>query len=67
LDWDMFPALGIEQRLSHLCYWVLAFEVRNEEYGLRIPGVVIEPAVGEAHRDKVLKELAVYGLEARSA
>jgi uncharacterized protein (DUF58 family) len=67
LDWDMFPSLGIEQRLSHLCYWVLAFEARNEEYGLRIPGVVIEPAVGEAHRDRVLKELAVYGLEARSA
>ncbi len=67
LDWDMFPSLGIEQRLSHLCYWVLAFEARNEEYGLRIPGVVIDPAVGETHRDRVLKELAVYGLEVRSA
>jgi uncharacterized protein (DUF58 family) len=66
LDWDMFPGLGIEQRLSHLCYWALAFEGRNEEYGLRIPGVVIEPALGEAHRDRVLKELAVYGLEVRS-
>jgi len=66
LDWDMFPGLGIEQRLSHLCYWALAFEARNEEYGLRIPGVVIEPALGEAHRDRVLKELAVYGLEVRS-
>jgi len=66
LDWDMFPGLGIEQRLSHLCYWALSFEARNEEYGLRIPGVVIEPALGETHRDRVLKELAVYGLEVRS-
>ena len=66
LDWDMFPGLGIEQRLSHLCYWALAFEARNEEYGLRIPGIAIEPALGEAHRDRVLKELAVYGLEVRS-
>jgi uncharacterized protein (DUF58 family) len=60
LDWHMFPGLGIEQRLSHLCYWALQFEGRNEEYGLRLPGVVIEPGMGEKHRDRVLKELALY-------
>jgi uncharacterized protein (DUF58 family) len=60
LDWDMFPGLGIEQRLSHLCYWALQFEARNEEYGLRLPGVVIEPGMGEKHRDRVLRELALY-------
>jgi len=65
LDWDMFSGLGIEQRLSHLCYWALAFEARNEEYGLRVPGVVIEPGTGDKHRDRVLKELAVYGQEDR--
>jgi len=61
LDWEMFPGLGIEQRLSHLCHWALAFDARNEEYGLRIPGIVIEPGTGEKHRDRVLKELAIYG------
>lgn len=65
LDWDMFPGLGMEQRLSHLCYWALEFEGRNEEYGLRLPGVVIEPAMGEKHRDRVLKELALYGQESK--
>ena len=60
LDWDMFPGLGTEQRLSHLCYWALEFDSRNEEYGLRLPGVVIEPGTGEKHRDLLLKELALY-------
>jgi uncharacterized protein (DUF58 family) len=61
LDWDLFPGFGVEQRLSHLCHWVLDFESRNEEYGLRLPGVLFEPGAGEKHRDRVLKELALYG------
>ena len=67
LDWDLFPGMGTEQRLSHLCYWVLEFDRRREEYGLRLPGVVIEPAVGDKHRDRVLKELALYGKEGRGS
>lgn len=61
LDWELFPGLGTEQRLSHLCYWALDFESRNEEYGLRLPGVVLEPDCGPRHRDQVLKELALFG------
>lgn len=62
LDWDAFPGVGVEQRLSHLCYWALEFDRKGDEYGLRIPGVVIEPGVGEHHRDQVLKALALYGV-----
>lgn len=65
LDWELFPGEGTEQRLSHLCYWVLEFDGRGEEYGLRLPNLVIPPAVGEKHRDRVLKELALYGIEGR--
>ena len=65
LDWDRFPGLGVEQRLSHLCYWVLEFDSRADEYGLRLPAVTIEPGLGEKHRDRVLRELALYGKEAR--
>ena len=65
LDWDMFAGLGSEQRLSHLCYWALEFESRNEEYGLRLPGGLIEPGTGEKHRDRVLQELALFGLEGK--
>jgi len=65
LDWEMFPGMGAEQRLSHLCYWALDFEGRNEEYGLRLPGVAIESGTGERHRDRVLQALALHGIERR--
>ncbi len=61
LDWDMFAGLGTEQRLSHLCYWALEFDGGNLEYGLRLPGVSVQPGWGEKHRDEVLKQLAIYG------
>jgi uncharacterized protein (DUF58 family) len=62
LDWDMYPGLAMEQRLSQLCYWALELDGLNEEYGLRLPGTLIEPGLGEKHRDTVLKELALYGV-----
>jgi len=65
LDWDMFPGHSVEQRLSHLCYWALEFERLNEEYGLRIPDVQIQPGSGEKHRNEVLKALALYGIPER--
>ncbi len=63
LDWEMFPGLGTEQRLSHLCYWVLEFDRLGDEYGLRLPGVNIPPDCGERHREQVLRALALHGLE----
>ncbi len=63
LDWELFAGLPVEQRLSHLCYWALEFEKRNEEYGLRLPGVLIEPGSGERHLDSVLQALALYQLD----
>ena len=63
LDWELFDGLGAEQRLSHLCYWALAFDRDNEEYGLRIPGTVIPPGWGEKHREAVLRALALHGME----
>ena len=65
LDWEMFAGMGTERRLSHLCYWALHFESRDEAYGLRLPGLVLEPGIGERHRDRVLQALALYGLEGR--
>ena len=66
LDWEMFPGIGTEQRLSQLCYWALAFEGRQQEYGLRLPGVILEPGTGDRHRDRVLQALALHGLEQRT-
>jgi uncharacterized protein (DUF58 family) len=60
LDWDTLPDAGTERRLSWLCYRVLACERDREEYGLRLPGLTIETGLGEKHRDRVLKELALF-------
>ena len=61
LDWDHLPGLGVEERLSTLCYWTLVLDKRGDDYGLRIPGTVIAPGTGELHRQKILTALALYG------
>lgn len=65
LDWELFAGLPVEQRLSHLCYWALEIEKRGDEYGLRLPGVSIEPGLGEKHLNTVLQALALHQLEPR--
>jgi uncharacterized protein (DUF58 family) len=63
LDWDMFAGTGVEQRLSHLCYWALEFDRQGLEYGLRLPQLSLPPACGERQREQVLQALALYGIE----
>lgn len=60
LDWDAFPGLATEARLSALCEWLLRLQGERIEYGLRLPGVEITPAKGDSHRDRILKALALY-------
>jgi len=62
LDWESFSGLGIEQRLSHLCYWALEFDAQAQDYGLRLPGVTIAPNCSASHREEVLCALALHGL-----
>ena len=64
LDWNLLPALlGPEQRLSRLAGWVLLAERSGAHYGLRLPGVEIEPARGDAHAATCLQALALYAPE----
>jgi uncharacterized protein (DUF58 family) len=61
LDWRLLPAsLGLEQRLSRLAGWVLGAEREGAFYGLRLPGIEIAPARGDAHAAACLKALALY-------
>ena len=61
LDWRLLPSdLGVEERLSRLTGWVLAAEHSGARYGLRIPGLELPPAQGEAQRDACLQALALY-------
>lgn len=61
LDWDAFPGIAGELRLSHLCYWALECERRRQEYGLLLPGRRIAPGRGEQHLETVLTTLALHG------
>jgi uncharacterized protein (DUF58 family) len=61
LDWENWPYLEIEARLSRLCREVLDAHHRGQPYGLVLPGRRIEPALGETHRQACLDALALYG------
>lgn len=60
LDWEILDGRDVETRLSNLCHWVLQAEKQNIDYGLRLPGVSIEPAQGPVHRQQVLQALALF-------
>ncbi len=60
LDWDEAHAADLEARLSVLAHWVLQAERFGQSYGLRIPGTVIDPGRGEAHRARCLEALALF-------
>jgi uncharacterized protein (DUF58 family) len=63
LDWD---ATGLprdadpEIRLSRLAAWVLRADELGADAGLRLPGVALPPAHGEAHRRALLDALALW-------
>lgn len=60
LDWGWFTGMDRENRLSRLCYSVLQVSRSADEYGLRLPGVELEPGRGPEHRERLLKALALF-------
>lgn len=61
LDFDALGAIGTEERLSRLTWWVLEAERMRLPYGLKLPGKSIPPSSGEAHRATCLEALALFG------
>ena len=49
-----------EARLSRLTAWVLAAHRAGAAFGLRLPGLEIALAQGEAHRRVCLEALALW-------
>jgi uncharacterized protein (DUF58 family) len=49
-----------EERLSRLARWVLLAEEGGLRYGLKLPGVEVPLGDGFAHRERCLKELALF-------
>lgn len=64
LDWDALSGLDREMRLSTLCGMLLRISTTYKEgktqYGLRLPGLEIQPNSGDAHKYRLLKELALF-------
>jgi uncharacterized protein (DUF58 family) len=61
LDWRATPdTLGVEGRLSRLARWVLDAHAAALSFGLRLPGVTLPPAPGDAQRDRCLEALALF-------
>ena len=63
LDWHAAQGsdrAAAEGRLSRLAAWVLEAERQGLVYGLRLPGRQFSPERGDAHRRKLLRELALW-------
>ena len=60
LEWDALDGFDLEVRLSVLCDWVLKLSGENTPYGLRLPGIDIEPDIGSEHRLIILEQLALF-------
>jgi len=61
IDWQTLPISGNEARLSAMTRLLIDAEAAGQVYGLRLPGVEIEPANGRTHYARCLKALALYG------
>ena len=60
LVWEELAGGTVEQRLSHLSAKILELDAKQESFGLRIPGKVIQPGNGERHRVACLTALALF-------
>lgn len=62
LDWDGYPHLDRERRLSALCAQLLKYCEQGRAYGLKLPGQILAPGSGEQHRLQCLRALALFEL-----
>ena len=52
----------LEEKLSRLAGLALRATRLEREFGLRLGQLEVKPAIGEAHLEQILRELALYGL-----
>lgn len=63
LDWSALPATSLDERgISILTGWVLAADGAALRYGLRLPGLTLDPDCGDDHRRRCLEALALAPL-----
>lgn len=61
LDFNAFPGVDTELRLSYLAWLVAERLQQGARFGLNLPGEAIEPDTGPVHGERCLKALAVWG------
>lgn len=59
LDHEQCGVAEREARISRLAAWVLQADKLGSDYGLRLPGLQVPPAAGEAHKRRCLEALAL--------
>ena len=62
LEWIACGTLAPEDRLSRLAAWTLAAQRAGTDFGLRLPGIELAPADGDAQRISCLEALALWAL-----
>ncbi len=61
LDWRATSdTLGVDGRLSRLARWVIDAHTAALSFGLRLPGITLPPAPGDAQRERCLEALALF-------
>lgn len=64
LSWFSLPShLGVEDRLSQLCFWVIDAHKKAARYQLEMPNHTIQFDSGSSHFHQCLKVLALWGKE----
>jgi uncharacterized protein (DUF58 family) len=61
-DLAQAPGADLEARLEQLAAWIVAAHARGERYGLVIGDQALPPDTGNQHRERCLRELALYGM-----
>lgn len=61
-DFDCIDGADIEKRLSTLTRWIVDAELKQQDYGMRIPGAEFPPAHSDVHRHACLSYLATFRL-----
>ena len=59
-DLEQTPGADLEERMSVLARWILDAQGRDEAFGLRLPGIEIEPEPGQSQRRRCLAALAEF-------
>ena len=61
-NWNDYPGLSNEQRLSALCHDVLRADALQQVYAVKLPTMILPPSADPQQRQRALRALALYGL-----